>query len=246
MISVIIPTCDRPRPYLDEAMASVLAQTLAPHEVIVADNGNVPVEADTLPKSVELLSLPPRIGASRARNAGAAKATGSHLAFLDDDDFWDRSFLEEAWKVVEETGADCVYGRKDAWRDGKTSVYKIPDPDRLTIPVLLRENPGTGGMNLLISRELYERIGGFDENLAVSEDRALALEVLKAGGRIAAAPSAIAIMRVHDGERLRRNPIDRLSFIWKYRKLIGTGETLIRSASIILKAFRVWSRSKRV
>jgi glycosyltransferase involved in cell wall biosynthesis len=85
LISVIIPTADRPPAFLLDAVTSVLAQTLAPMEILVMDNGLRAVDPAILPGGVTLVRLAPRVGPSRARNAGAAKARGAHLAFLDDE-----------------------------------------------------------------------------------------------------------------------------------------------------------------
>lgn len=238
MISVIIPTCDRPIEFLLDAIRSVESQTYHPSEIIVVDNGNQPVDPQDLPEGVKLHYLAPRVGASRARNHGVALASSPYVAFLDDDDYWSKRFLERAFSVLRENGADCVYGRKDADRDGIVSHYKTMRESDISIPALLKGNPGTGGMNLLVSTEMYKRIGGFDENLQVSEDRSFALEILKCGGRIAVAPDAIAVMRVHAGERLRRSPLARLSFVWKYRDLIGPMGTISRVVSIFGKAAR--------
>ncbi|WP_114966646.1 glycosyltransferase family 2 protein [Alkalilacustris brevis] len=225
MISVIIPTCDRPAEFLRAAIGSALAQSLPPHEVIVVDNGTIDADPAAIPAGVTLHRLPPRVGPSRARNFGAAMASGTHLAFLDDDDWWDKDFLREAWAVLQAEGARCVYGRKDVFRDGRIARYKCPSPETLTIPVLLRRNPGTGGINLLIEKALFWRIGGFDEWLIVGEDISLPLEVLRTGERIAVAPAAAAIVRQHDGGRLTGRFMVRSRRVWKYRRLLGWRET---------------------
>ncbi|MCW5714341.1 MAG: glycosyltransferase family 2 protein [Bauldia sp.] len=219
MISVIIPTADRPMEYLGAALDSVLAQTLQPSEILVMDNGRTPVDPARLPQGVTLVRLPPRVGPSRARNAGAAVARGTHLAFLDDDDWWEPGFLREAARVAEEGGFRIVYGRKDQSDDGVVTPHKTPRPDRMTVAVLLRRNPCTGGQNLYIEAALFARIGGFDERLRYAEDRALALEALLAGERIGCAPDAVAILRNHRGSRLRQHRARRARFVWKYRRL---------------------------
>ncbi|WP_168044676.1 glycosyltransferase family 2 protein [Ectothiorhodospira sp. PHS-1] len=221
MISVVIPTCDRSTNFLYKAVTSALTQTLKPIEVIVVDNGIRDADSAALPEGVKRFRLPPRIGASRARNFGAAMAQGSHVAFLDDDDWWDADFLREAWAVLQAEGTRCVYGRKDVLRHEVPQPYKCPSPQGMTIPRILRRNPGTGGQNLLIEKALFFSIGGFDEALKMSEDKALALEVLLAGERISVAPRAIVVLRHHDGERLRNTPFHKLGFLWKYRNLYG-------------------------
>ena len=233
VISVIIPTCDRPAEFLRAAIESARAQSLAPYEVIVVDNGTSDADPAVFPEGVTLYRLPPRVGPSRARNFGAAMARGTHLSFLDDDDWWDTDFLREAWAVLEAEGVRCVYGRKDIWRRGRVEHYKLPSPETLTIPVLLSRNPGTGGQNLLIEKPLFWRVGGFDERLRTSEDKALALELLLADERIAIAPKAAAIMRSHDGARARQARLHKILFSWKYRRLLGLGGLIAEIVSLV-------------
>ena len=217
-ISVIIPTCDRPE-YVREAIASALAQTVRPHEILVIDNGTRELRLDGFPPEVKLHRIAPRIGPARARNFGAAVATGAYLAFLDDDDWWEPSFLANARAVLDGENVRCVYGRKDVYIAGQSSFYMIPSKDDLTVPVLLRRNPGIGGINLLIERILFLKVGGFDERLLLSEDRALALEVVLSGEPIGVAPAAVAVFREHTSDRLTRHNIRKMRFVLKYRRL---------------------------
>ncbi|NRD89511.1 hypothetical protein C8024_08740 [Sphingopyxis sp. BSNA05] len=180
MISVIIPTCNRPAAFLHKAIESAMVQSLPPHEVIVVDNGTFGIDRESLPDQVTLYRLPKRIGPSRARNFGAAKASGTHFAFLDDDDWWDGNFLRKTWTALHAKNARCVCGRLDTFRQNRIEQFKCATPQTLTIPVLLHRNPGTTGTNLLIEKRLFWEVGGFDERLRTSEDKALVLEILRA------------------------------------------------------------------
>lgn len=60
MISVIIPTCDRPAKFLYEAVVSVVEQSHSPHEVLVVDNGINDVDISAVPEGVTVYRLPPR------------------------------------------------------------------------------------------------------------------------------------------------------------------------------------------
>ncbi len=236
MISVIIPTCDRPPEFLKQAIDSVLSQSLAPSEIIVVDNGTRDADPTAIPEGVTLYRLPPRVGPSRARNFGAAMAKSSYLAFLDDDDWWDKNFINEAWNILQSEGVNCVYGRKDISRNGCVEPYKCLSPETLNIPTLLRRNPGTGGQNLLITKKLFWEVGGFDVKLRTSEDRSLALEILLIGNKIAIAPEAVLVMRNHDGVRARQAKIHQLFFVWKYRKKLGFGPMMIESFRVVKKS----------
>jgi glycosyltransferase involved in cell wall biosynthesis len=88
-VSVVIP-CYNAAPFVERTLASVRAQTLAPHEVIVVDDGSsdgsAAVVRRALPSAVVIEQ--PNGGVSRARNAGVARAIGDSIAFLDADDCW--------------------------------------------------------------------------------------------------------------------------------------------------------------
>ena len=214
-------------------MLSALQQSQRPAEVIVVDNGTRPADSAALPNAVTLHRLPPRIGVSRARNYGAAMARGTHLAFLDDDDWWDINFLREACAVLNDEGTRCAYGRLDLLRDELIEPFKCASAETLTVPVLLRRNPGTSGQNLIIEKALFWYVGGFDTSLQTSEDKALAVEVLRAGEKISVARSAIAIMRSHGGDRLSSARLRKLRFVWRYRALYGPLGALAEAGRIL-------------
>lgn len=244
-ITVVIPTCDRPAEFLREAVLSVLHQSLAPDEVIIVDNGVSDADVGDLLENtvIKLLRLPPRVGPSRARNFGAAMAQSQYIAFLDDDDWWDEHFLREAMSALRIENARCVYGRKDVSRHGNVEPYKCAQASTLTIPVLLRRNPGTGGQNLVIEKMLFWYIGGFNESLKTSEDKAIAIEVLLSGNVIAIAPDAAAIMRPHGGARARQAYSHKLLFVWKYRHLLGVKGTAFEMARVLRYLARQHVRS---
>jgi len=101
-ISVVIPTYNDVA-HIGEALQSVLAQTLAPAEIVVADDGSQDAteqrvrelaaqHAGELP--IHYLRLPARSGVVAARNAGIAHAHGAWIATCDSDDTWAPTKLE--------------------------------------------------------------------------------------------------------------------------------------------------------
>ncbi|MFG3099371.1 glycosyltransferase family 2 protein [Streptomyces sp. NPDC048182] len=114
MISVIIPTRDRPGP-LHRALRSVARQTYRRFEVIVVRDGGHTVEPvidrwrHEIP--VRLLESDTPNGVSHARNRAIAVAQGDHVAFLDDDDVFLPHHLQTSADALRTRRADTVYGQ---------------------------------------------------------------------------------------------------------------------------------------
>jgi glycosyltransferase involved in cell wall biosynthesis len=86
-LSVIIPTYGRPR-FLNEAISSVLAQTVADFECIVVDDGSAAPVAVALDRRVRVVHRDENGGPAAARNTGLEHAQGRYVTFLDDDDLY--------------------------------------------------------------------------------------------------------------------------------------------------------------
>jgi glycosyltransferase involved in cell wall biosynthesis len=115
--SVIVP-CYNAGPYIAEALSSIAAQTLPPHEIVVIDDGSTDNSLERIAKSsipVKILHTN-RAGCAGARLAGIKEATGDWLAFLDADDVWYPQHLERAQEILRGTSdvaylahLDCMY-----------------------------------------------------------------------------------------------------------------------------------------
>lgn len=199
-ISCIIPTCDR-KEYLVEAINSALGQTCKPFEIIIINNSKDKFDLpDGIKEKVRVYNTEPYIGVSRARNLGAEIAQGDYLAFLDDDDLWNKTYLENVSKAIK-SGAGCIVSRIDQWSDGKARQWKNPH-GKITIENLLTFNPGVQGSNLVISREVFLRSGGFDTKLITSEDKSLIIKLIQNKINIKTLPDNQVLWRVHKEGRL--------------------------------------------
>jgi len=199
-ISVVIPTRDRPA-LLARAVASVQAQTHAPLEILVVDDGASSV-APARASGARVLANPRTPGPSGARNAGAAAASGDLLAFLDDDDEWLPSYLataaaEIAAARLDVLCTDLLYRYDDgSERPGKPAAARLVADDFLT------HNPGLIGSNLIIRRALYTAVDGFDESLAAAEDMDFGLRLSLLDG-VRYAPLHQRLVRHHQHTRPR-------------------------------------------
>ncbi len=114
LVSVVMPAYNA-QAFIEEAIASVAAQTVTDWELIVVDDGS---QDQTCQIVEELAKKDPRIrlsvneknmGAAGTRNRGMDLSRGEYIALLDSDDYWYPQFLEKLLTCARSTQADIVY-----------------------------------------------------------------------------------------------------------------------------------------
>jgi glycosyltransferase involved in cell wall biosynthesis len=174
LVSVIIPTRDRPE-LVVRAVRSALAQTYANQEIVVVDDGSaVPL---VLPPDlagdarVRTVRLGSPSGAGRARNAGVQASKGTLLAFLDDDDRWRPTKVERQVQVLADHDGDAaaVETGYELWDGSRLVERYVPDPDR-DLSVELLAQPLMQPSTVLIRRHAFADLGGFDPTLLRVQD----------------------------------------------------------------------------
>ncbi len=224
MISVVIPTCNRPR-LLKEALDCVLKQSLQPIEIILVNNGDEPLAQFPVPSHVHIIEAPRRAGASQARNIGAAAATSEYLAFLDDDDLWEADYLLKASKQIEVSHPDIILARLDYLKNGQVGPGKCAE-GLLTKANLIRYNPGVTGSNIIIKKKIFNELGGFKIYLSVSHDKALILDALLTEHTILVVPEMQVIYRPQPVSISSGLATGVLEFFHAYKHLMSLREKL--------------------
>ena len=116
--------------YIRECLDSLLAQTFKDFEVIVVDDcstdNSVAIVEEFAPKfegRLKLFKSKKNIGYPGApRNTALKFARGKYMTFLDSDDFFTPTALEEIYKIAEETGAEVVHaGKHCRFTDGESA-----------------------------------------------------------------------------------------------------------------------------
>ncbi len=173
LVSVIIPTQNR-RDLVCEAVASVLAQRDAVAEVIVIDDGSTDGTAAALePFGARIRRAQQSArGVSAARNAGARLARGDRLAFLDSDDLWRPEKLARQLAFHARMPALRASQTGEIWIRNGVRVnpcrhHRKPDGDIFALSVARCVVSPSG---VMLRRDLFDSLGGFDEGLPVCED----------------------------------------------------------------------------
>ena len=204
-VSVVIPTKNR-KEFLLRAARSALAQTFAPKEVIVVDDGS----EDGTPEAVRDLGDPRVIllsssapGTAHARNTGIEAARGDLIAFLDDDDEWLPEKLEKQVPLLES-------GRPPALVFADAIVEPVAEPRGRTI--FSRQPPSCGRIfqsllldnfiptsAVIVRKKIFETGLRFDQRFFPAEDYDLWLKISHLG-RCTFSPMPLAVYHVHPGQ----------------------------------------------
>jgi len=208
LISVIIPTHNR-WPMLGEAVESVCRQGYKEYELIIVDDGSDDVTAVRLKDYGARISVlrQPRKGVASARNLGVCHARGEYLCFLDSDDLWLPRKLEAQMAFMKAGPGVRICQTEEIWiRNGVRVNPKVkhrkPSGDifRPSLELCL-----VSPSSVMMTRELFEEVGGFDESLPVCEDYDLWLRVAARDTPVPLLAEALTIKRGGHGDQLSRS-----------------------------------------
>jgi len=185
--------------FIREAIDSVVAQTYQNWELILVNDGSSDASAsialsyaEKAPGTIQCVSHPrgENRGISASRNLGIRHARGKYVAFLDADDLWFPSKLSEQTAIfLAKPDVEMIYGLTQYWYSwtGAAEDLKrdhIPDlgvstdvvftpPKLLLLLYPLGQATAPSMSDILVTRELLTRVGGFEEEFkGMYEDQA--------------------------------------------------------------------------
>jgi glycosyltransferase involved in cell wall biosynthesis len=182
LISVIIPFYNR-KDLLPRAIESVLNQSHTDLEVILIDDcstdGSSDLDIFSSDKRIFYYRQPVHSGVSKARNDGVLRAHGEWLAFLDSDDEWlkDKLALQMQW-ILAHPDFEIVQ-TKEIWIRNGTRVNSPRTHEKFEgdlFEASLSRCMITPS-SVILSRKLFDRVGGFNQSLPACEDYDLWLRI---------------------------------------------------------------------
>lgn len=196
-IWVLIATRDRPSS-LARALRSVAAQTHAPDHVVVVDDSDSSVqpEAEEIVMAMEFDGLHrhyvrnhrTRPSAAGAWNTGldfirrqTADLSTVYVAVLDDDDWWERAHLATCEEAAVSRNLEMVVAGIIRYDKDHPEGLKLTIPRDLVMDELLVGGVHIQGSNLFVRLDRFLEAGGFDEGLASTTDRDLAIRLADLG-----------------------------------------------------------------
>jgi glycosyltransferase involved in cell wall biosynthesis len=179
-VSVVIPTYERVST-IARAIDSVMAQSFSDFELIVVDDGSTDATAELIGRDYpEALFLwQDNRGVSAARNAGVSLASGEWIAFLDSDDAWLPEKLERQLSALANEPELLLSHTDEIWIRNDRFVNKPKEYSKSGGRIYRQCLPlcGICPSSVLIRRDLFDEIGGFDETFPVCEDYDLWLRI---------------------------------------------------------------------
>jgi GT2 family glycosyltransferase len=165
--SFIVPVRDNAE-RLARCLASIRANRWrGAVEVIVVDNGSSDGSADVARRMGATVLHMPGERVARLRNAGAERASGEVLAFVDADHVIDPGWLAAAMETL--SRSDIAAAGAAYVSPGSTWVQRAYDRFRVRTPGVT-DVDWLGAGNLAVRRDAFREIGGFDERLQTCED----------------------------------------------------------------------------
>jgi glycosyltransferase involved in cell wall biosynthesis len=188
LVSVAMPAYNAER-YLARAVESVLRQSLADLELLIVDDGSsdgtVPLAESFAARDARIRVLTQRnAGPGPARNLAFGAAAGRFFAFLDSDDEWDETFLEDNVGVLlHRPDVDIVIGNarnRGGPRDGEPCRPRRRDGQPITLSEILADETSLFIM-AVFRREVTDAIGGFDPAIFTNEEYEMWIRAALAG-----------------------------------------------------------------
>src|SRR5437588_12305135 len=165
-VSVVMPVKDGER-YMAEALDSVVAQTYAPHEIVVVDGGSADRSREIARSYAGVNVIQQRgTGFAGAWNEGVAASGGDVLAFIDSDDLWEPTKLERQ--------VECLRARPEV--DYVITTMRFftdvegPLPPGFRPELLDGDHVANMPSALAIRREAFAAVGPFRTDYTIAND----------------------------------------------------------------------------
>lgn len=175
LFSVVIPLYNK-ADTIERTIRSVWSQSFKDYELIVVNDGSTDGSlsvAQRLAKECAFKIIDkPNGGVSSARNAGANAAAGRYVALLDGDDIWYPNHLQQLADAIAKHPEVKFFGTGYERISGKYIYYTIPWGGCRVKDVYsaFRYGQPINTSTVAIARDLWMKVGGFDERYSFYED----------------------------------------------------------------------------
>lgn len=180
----VITVCWNSESTIEQTFQSVIRQTYPNLEYIVIDGGSSDSTLEIIKRYEEkidyFVSEADR-GLYHAMNKGIELASGDYILILNSDDWYEDDCIERLWLGLKHSRADFSSALA-AWVDGNGNFIRVLD--RMPYDESMRFGMSLRHELMLISREIYNAVGNYDEDFQIIADYDFALRLLDAGYKL--------------------------------------------------------------
>lgn len=185
-VDVIIPTYNRGY-CIEKSIRSILDQSYKSFHIYVIDDASDDntecVVRGMKDERITYYKMPNKSGANKCRNKGIQLSEAKYIAFNDSDDIWEKHKLEKQMEVIQSKKEGLVFStylRKSAIDDMEPEVVGVcSDEEKKNIKKLLIERNVIGTPTMLLTREMIQNVGFFDEKLPRFQDWEMCIRISK-------------------------------------------------------------------
>lgn len=218
LVSIITPSYNSAK-FIAETIQSVQNQTYPNWEMIIVDDGSsdetesVVLSINQNDNRIQFHKLSQNSGPAVARNTGIEKATGDYMTFIDADDIWFPTFIENNIKTIQETGIPFVFSSYRRANEQLEFVYSdFIVPHKVSYSDILKSNSISCLTAFVDTKKLGKK---YMPLIRKRQDMGLWLNYLKVIPFAHGIQETQAIYRIRENS-LSRKKLDLIKYQWQF------------------------------
>ena len=217
-VSVVMPSfnCNE---YISQAIESVLCQTYNNFELIIVDNNSSDGTMETIESfnddRIKLQSCQNHGVIAKSRNIGINSAKSDVVAFLDADDFWYPTKLEDCIPLLDDR--DALVYHSELWFDdfGNSKNVNYGSGTRTLYKNLLNRGNVLSTSSVVTTKSLLNKVGGFceDDRYITAEDYDLWMRLARDGASFVYVDRVLGAYRIHAKNTIKQEEVHEQAMI---------------------------------
>ncbi len=218
LVSIITPSYNSAK-FIAETIQSAQNQTYQNWEMIIIDDGSsdetesVVLSLSQNDNRIQFHKLNQNSGPAIARNTGIEKASGDYMTFIDADDIWFPTFIENNIKTIQETGIPFVFSSYRRANEQLEFIYSdFIVPNKVSYTDILKSN----SISCLTAFVDIKKLGKkYMPLIRKRQDMGLWLNYLKVIPFAHGIQETQAIYRIRENS-LSRKKLDLIKYQWQF------------------------------
>jgi len=245
LVTVIIPTFNSSA-YLEDCFKSVENQSYSNLEILIVDDGSTDATKELIDlisrkssREVRAIYNSENRGPSHARNRGLESALGLYVVFLDSDDMMSVNRIESQLAFMNRYQTDITFSRFttdiDEFKNPKGNAFLVSSINYIDFVKFPNSTPFPPSA-MMAKRELFNKVGSWDESLRYAEDFDLLRRFAKAGFRMIGSSETLLYRRLHEQSATTRKISSRApSNLLALEKIIKDDDSLTDSTKFRIR-----------